>query len=180
MLLQIFSLSFSLMLAVILLVAASHKLRVPQQFARQLEAYELLPQALVVPVARALPIVEGAIALAFLVPFLRHFAGIAAAALLLLYAVAISLNLWRGRRDIDCGCGGPGLERPLEASLVVRNAVLVAMAVVTAVAFEPLAVGAAGILLVVAFTLCGLLLYAASEGLLVSRRLLQRPSGESS
>lgn len=178
-LLHVFALSFALMLAVILLVAASHKLRVPRQFTRQLEAYELLPQKLTAPVARVLPVVEGVIAVALLVPVLRQIAAMAAAALLLLYALAIGINLWRGKRDIDCGCGGPGLERPLDASLIVRNAVLIGMAVVTACAFEPVAVGTIGLLLVVAFTLCGLLLYTATEGLLVSRRLLQPSSGES-
>lgn len=165
------------MLAVILLVAASHKLRAPHRFARQLEAYELLPHRLIGPVARILPALEVIIALALLVPALRHFAGAAATGLLLLYTAAIALNLWRGRRDIECGCSGPGIERSLDASLIVRNGVLTGMAVVTALNFGPSSVAAFGAFLVVAFVVSGLMLYAATEGLLASRSLVDSPSG---
>ena len=51
-----------------------------------------------------------------------------AAALLALYAAAIAVNLARGRRHLDCGCAGPALRRPISGWLVVRNLVLVAIA----------------------------------------------------
>ena len=41
--------------------------------------------------------------------------------LLSLYTAAIVLNLARGRRDIDCGCGGPGSRQTLHEWLVWRN-----------------------------------------------------------
>lgn len=169
MLLSMISLSFALMLAVILLVAASHKVRAPQRFARQLQAYELLPEAWVGRFARVLPWIEAVIALALLVPAFRPIAAASTAVLLLVYSAAIALNLWRGRRAIDCGCSGPGLERPLDATLVVRNAVLTFMAIIAALRFAPVAVDVVGLLLVVAFVVSGLMLYAAIEGLLVSR-----------
>ena len=40
-------------------------------------------------------------------------AAAAAALLLALYAGAIGVNLARGRRDIDCGCGGPASRQPI-------------------------------------------------------------------
>lgn len=178
MLLSIVSLSFALMLAAILLVAASHKLREPRRFARQLDAYGLLPEARVGVVARMLPWGEVVIALALLVPALRPFAGMAAAALLMTYTAAIAFNLWRGRDAIDCGCNGPGVERPLDRALVVRNAVLTSMAIVTALRFGSVSLGIAGVLITVAFALSGLMLYAAIEGLLASRsRLIKSFSG---
>ena len=77
-------------------------------------------------VARALPLVEIAIGIGMLVPATRRPALIAVAALLAIYAGAIAINLARGRRQIDCGCGGDA--HPLSWALVVRNAVLAAMA----------------------------------------------------
>ena len=42
-------------------------------------------------------------------------------ALLLTYAIAIAINLARGRRDLDCGCAGPNERRPIAAWMVWRN-----------------------------------------------------------
>ena len=44
------------------------------------------------------------------------------AALLLAYAAVMAINLVRGRRFIDCGCGGAA--QPLSLGLVLRNVVL--------------------------------------------------------
>ena len=49
-----------------------------------------------------------------------------ALSLFVLYAVAISINLFRGRRHIDCGCGGDGTA--IGWGLVVRNVVLAGLA----------------------------------------------------
>jgi Methylamine utilisation protein MauE len=113
-------------LALILFAAAWHKLSEPEVFAGALQAYELLPTGAVVPVARLVPFVEAAIGVGVLVPPTRRMALIALAALMLLYAGAIAVNLWRGRRQIDCGCGADA--HPLSWGLVVRNAVLAASA----------------------------------------------------
>lgn len=178
MLLSMLSLSFALMLAVILLVAARHKLRAPQRFARQLQAYELLPEAWVGMVARSVPWGEIVIALALLVPSLRPLAAAAAGILLATYGAAMAINLWRGRHDIDCGCSGPELDRPLDMALVVRNIVLALMAVVAAVHAGPAVASVAGLLVIVAFVVSGLMLYAAVEGLLASRsHLIKSSSG---
>ena len=99
----IFVIAAAITVAVILASAATHKLRAPARFASQLENYQLLPQALVRPVARILPWLEAVLAFTLLVPMARHFAALGAAALLASYALAIAINLWRGRRDIDCG-----------------------------------------------------------------------------
>jgi ABC-type branched-subunit amino acid transport system permease subunit len=97
-------------------------------FAGSLAAYRLLPQALVTPVARALPFLEGGLGVGILVPATRAPALLALGALILLYAGAMGTNLLRGRRDIDCGCGGA--THPLSWGLVARNVVLAAAAVI--------------------------------------------------
>lgn len=109
-------------LALLLLVAAAHKLRDPGTFRATLAEYRLLPDA-VVPAAAGMVIgVELAIAAALLV---LPAPGLVATALLLAtYAVAIGVNLARGRRHIDCGCGGPAARQPISGRLVARNLLL--------------------------------------------------------
>ena len=50
-----------------------------------------------------------------------------AAALLLLFAVAMAINIRRGRRHIDCGCFQSTLKQTLSWTLVARNLGLAAM-----------------------------------------------------
>jgi hypothetical protein len=115
-------------LALVMFAAAWHKFSDPDAFAAALAAYALLPRHTVDAVARALPVLEALIGACILLPATRTAALIALAALLLLYAVAIGLNLARGRRDIDCGCGRES--HPLSWGLVFRNLVLAAAALI--------------------------------------------------
>lgn len=167
----------ALALAAILATAATHKLRAPRWFAVQLEAYALLPTALIRPAARALPLLEGAVALGLLLPFSRGGAAVAAGALMALYAGAIAVNLWRGRRDIDCGCAGPGESQPLRPLLLLRNAALLGLAVLAAL--PPLAreLGAFDGFVAIAAAAVLLLLYAAADGLLTNAPRLLKLTG---
>ena len=113
-------------LALVLFAAAWHKVTQAEVFAAALQAYELVPVGAVLAVGRALPLVEAAIGIGMLVPLTRQPALIGFAALMLLYAGAMGVNLLRGRRQIDCGCGGES--HPLSWALVLRNAVLAALA----------------------------------------------------
>ncbi|CAD5106890.1 MauE/DoxX family redox-associated membrane protein [Zestomonas carbonaria] len=170
----IYTLAGALTVAAILASAASHKLRAPRRFARQLEDYRLLPQALLGAATRLIPLLEAALALALLVPASRHPAALGAAALLAGYASAIGINLWRGRRDIDCGCAGPEQAQPLRPSLLLRNAVLVALALLASLAPQARELGLFDGFVVVAASAAALLLYVATDGLLANApRLLK-------
>ncbi|MGI5221536.1 MauE/DoxX family redox-associated membrane protein [Nocardia sp. CA-290969] len=71
---------------------------------RSVRGYRLLPDPLVVVVAAVLPwaeIVVGAALVSGLVP---RVTGSAAAALFVVFFLALTVNLLRGRRDLDCGC----------------------------------------------------------------------------
>lgn len=117
-------------LALILFAAAWHKLSEPEVFAGALQAYDLLPAGAVMPAARMLPWIEIATGVALLVPATRDPALLIFTALILAYAGAMAINLWRGRRQIDCGCGGE--VHPLSWGLVLRNAVLAIAALLVA------------------------------------------------
>jgi hypothetical protein len=164
----IFVIAAALAVAVILASAATHKLRAPARFANQVEDYQLLPRSLVRPVARLLPFVEVAVAFALLVPASRGTAALAAAVLLAGYAGAISINLWRGRRDIDCGCAGPEQAQPIRPVLLARNAVLVSLALVASLAPLSRELGIFDSFVVIAASAVALLLYAAADGLMAN------------
>ena len=167
----------ALALAAVLATAATHKLRAPRWFAAQLEAYALLPQALIKPCARLLPLAEGAIALGLLLPASRSLAAVAAAALMLLYAGAIGLNLWRGRSDLDCGCAGPGQAQPLRPLLLLRNAALLGLALLAALPPQPRELGLFDGFVAIAAAAVVLLLYAAADGLLTNAPRLLKLTG---
>ncbi|MBS4086222.1 MauE/DoxX family redox-associated membrane protein [Pseudomonas rustica] len=173
----IFIIASALAVAVLLASAATHKLRAPGRFAKQLADYQLLPETLVRSVGRAIPLLELLIAFALLVPFSRAFAAVGAAALIALYASAIGINLWRGRRDIDCGCAGPDQAQPLRPILLARNAVLVALALLASSTPIVRDLGFFDGFVTVAASAVALLIYAAADGLLANSPLLLKLIG---
>jgi Methylamine utilisation protein MauE len=134
-LLFVFEAAAALAGALLFARAAVFKLRDVEAFADTLAAYRILPIDLVEPVARILPALEAACALALLAPWTRSAGEFAAAGLLTVFALAMAVNLMRGRRDIDCGCGDPSRRQPLAWSLVTRN--LTFAAALVACAFAP-------------------------------------------
>lgn len=164
----IFIITAAVSIAVILASAATHKLRATTRFATQLENYQLLPRSLVLPVAKVLPWIEMALAFALLVPAARHLAALGAAALLASYALAIGINLWRGRRDIDCGCAGPEQAQPIRPVLLARNAVLVSLALLASLTPLGRGLGMFDGFVVIAASAVALLVYAATDGLLAN------------
>ncbi len=124
-------------LALLFFVAAGHKLQNLGRFRATLAEYRLLPAGLV-PLAAALVVsVEVAAAGALLVPGARAAGLLSAATLLVVYGAAVAINLARGRRDIDCGCAGPAVRRPISGALVARNAALAALALAGLVPVRP-------------------------------------------
>ena len=113
--------------------AALAKLRDPARFAAVLEAYAVMPQGFA-PFTRiiafSLPFIELAVAVGLVLTITRPGAAWAAGSLLFIYGAGIALNLTRGRRAIDCGCEGFGQRRPIGGWMLVRNALLIALAIV--------------------------------------------------
>ncbi len=107
--------SFALLFA----SAALHKARDLAVFAEVLRAYRVLPQPLALPWVP--PLLEALISAGLLVPAARRAAALAGALLLVLYALAMAVNLQRGRRDLSCGCGAFAERRPIAPWMVGRN-----------------------------------------------------------
>lgn len=124
-----FTLTLRWILASIFLAALVHKLKDSTEFRATLENYELLPKSLLAPSYYLLVIFELVSVIALVGNF--WFGGLCAAGLLSMYTLAISINIARGRMDIDCGCSGPAVKQTLSVWLVARNLALIGLALLT-------------------------------------------------
>jgi hypothetical protein len=110
--------------------AAVGKLVDWRSFLSVLGNYKLLPPPLLVLAAPLVVALEAAVVPMLLLPSSRVVGSYLATCLLGSYAVAIGINLWRGRRNIDCGCLAAGRRRHITGWLVVRNLSLATTAMV--------------------------------------------------
>ena len=92
-------------LGALFMVAALAKFRRMSEFAGAVQAYRLLPPQLGPVVARVIPLLEFAIGIGLLLGLSIRVAAWGASGLLAILALAMAVNLLRGRR-IDCGCLG--------------------------------------------------------------------------
>lgn len=119
--------------------ALLHKLRDLPRFVAIVEDYEIAPRGLAAPLACAVAAGEGGAAIAFAVG--GAFAPVVGLTLIAAYSLAVGVNLARGRRDIDCGCGGPSGHR-IGPALLLRNALLALAALLALVPPTGRALGA--------------------------------------
>ena len=144
-------------LAIVLVLAALHKLRDRATFEGQLGGYDLLSASLVHPASRAIPLSELAVAL-FLLARSEH-AAICGVVLFTGYGAAMAINLLRGRREIDCGCGGADGRQQLHPALVIRNLLLALGAAAISWPLDARALGWADYLIAAFATLALVALY---------------------
>ena len=145
--------------------AALHKLRDLRQFAATFHAYQVLPQ-LCARLAWLVPLLELTVAAGMLASASRRGASAAGAALLLIYACAMGINLARGRRDLDCGCGAAEERRPIAVWMVWRNLALAALLLLMLLPWGARALQAADSLTIGAGTAVAALLYMSLDRLL--------------
>jgi uncharacterized membrane protein YphA (DoxX/SURF4 family) len=110
------------------------KLRHYEEFIGVVAAYRLVPELLVRGTARAVLLLEGAAACCLMTGYALTWGAWLAVMLLCLFAVAIAINLARGRTEIDCGCFRNNLRQRIGPDLLVRNGVLAAIACLPAIA----------------------------------------------
>jgi hypothetical protein len=153
-------------LALLFATAAFHKFRDLERFSLVLAAYRVMPERSAAGVAWSFPCAELAVALALPWPPTRRWAALAAAALLLVYAAGMTLNLARRRRDLDCGCAAAGRRRPIAAWMVWRNLILALASITVALPWAHRRFGGADLLTVLAGAAAAVALYAALDRLL--------------
>jgi len=116
----------------VFLLSALPKLRDRAGFVAAVGSYELLPARASVWVGRVLPWFELLLSAALISGFSSGPAGLLAAASLVAFASAVSVNLLRGRA-IDCGCSGVTAPSSIGWAHVVRNLVLAGLVLVAPV-----------------------------------------------
>jgi uncharacterized membrane protein YphA (DoxX/SURF4 family) len=114
------ALAIRVLLALVFLTAALGKVRHRLAFQGVVANYRLIPDFAVPAFALLLPLVEAAVAGGLLVAS-PSWPEVTAAILLMLFAAAMGINIWRGRRHIDCGCFQSALKQTLSWTLVARN-----------------------------------------------------------
>ena len=150
-------------LAAVFALAVTHKLRDFPRFQASLMAYEIVPDSFVRWFAALVVLLETA---AVVLLLLHEGRGpMLAFALLGVYSMAIGLNMARGKTEIDCGCGD--IPTPLSVWLLLRNLVLMGLAL--GAVGDPVAhVPPAAWILLVAGVLCLLGCYLIAEHLLAN------------
>ena len=115
-------------LAALIAAAALHKLSSWQEWPGLVRNYALLPDAVAGVAAVVLPGAEALTAGALVWPSTRTLGADAAVGLMVAYAAALQINLWRGRTTIDCGCFGSRLRQGIAPWMVWRNLLLAGLA----------------------------------------------------
>ena len=157
--------------------AVWNKLQSFPHFRATLAEYQLLPTGLVTPAAAMVIACECAIVLLLCVNATEFLGFSLAAGLLAVYLSAIWLNLLRGRRDIDCGCTGPGHTQALTYWLLLRNLILVLIAVFGLLPATGRVIGWGDALLVLVAVLLATVLYATANQLLSNEPRLDALDG---
>ena len=152
--------------------AALHKLADWRRFGLALEGFRLAPAWLVPALAPLLVALECATAM--LLPFsaTRRTGALLAATLLACYALAIGINLLRGRTSIDCGCLGAGQRHRIGGWMVIRNLCLCAAALAAALPTTVRGLTSLDVVTIVSAVLALGALYAAQDVLQRNTRLV--------
>jgi Methylamine utilisation protein MauE len=152
--------------AALLFASASvRKLQDLARFTENFAAYRVLPAAWAQRLAWLVPCIEFAIAIALLWEPGRRAGAASAIAVLLAYGSAMGVNLLRGRRDLDCGCGAARDRRAIAPWMVWRNLLLAAAIGTAALPWSSRALGPTDALTFMGGLLAGVLLYAAADRL---------------
>ncbi len=159
-------------LLVLFVFSLAHKLRNLSLFNENIRDYRLTPEGLNAVVAAAILFVEFSIVILLVAKPVIGFA--LAGSMLLLYAVAMFINLMRGRSTIDCGCGRAGTGQTISYSLVMRNIAISLVAflstqgpAIASFSQQQLLLGLAGLVVT-------MLLYSAINELLVNAPKLHK------
>jgi uncharacterized membrane protein YphA (DoxX/SURF4 family) len=109
--------------AAIWLVAGIAKLADLTSFKQEVAAYDVLPSALVEPVAYALPFVEVSLGVYLLVGLLVRPAALLSTALMLLF-IGVQAQAWARGLSIECGCFGSLSKETVGAGSIARDIAL--------------------------------------------------------
>ncbi|OXS58166.1 methylamine utilization protein MauE [Bacillus sp. V-88] len=120
----------------IFLSSAFDKILNIQNHYLSITAYKILPTKLSYPFAVFDIVLEASIALSLIFGFYLKVSLLSAALLLGMYTVAVAINLFRGRTEIDCGCGGVVGTHKISIKLIMRNLSFISIIFILALKFN--------------------------------------------
>ncbi len=168
------------LIAGIFAMAVLHKLSAIPAFEEVVRDYRVLPAGMAPFAARLIVLLEAGVVLGLATGIGAKAAAGVGSGLLAAYWTGMAINLARGRRDIDCGCFGPaGTGRDahtLSGWLLLRNAVLIALAVLLLLPVAPRELVWLDLTTIAAAATAGIILYSAADQIMANgpwiRRLL--------
>ncbi len=113
--------------ALVFAAAVAGKIKHRHELAGVVANYRLLPEPLAASAAWVIVGFECLVVLSLVSGVWLAVGAALAIALLAGFALAMGINLARGRHEIDCGCFQSGLRQRLSAVLVARNFLLAAL-----------------------------------------------------
>lgn len=150
-----------------------HKLADFAYFERVIADYQVLPKSWSPWIARGLPLLELGAGLALLIPALHLSALATVTVLLCVYTAAICVNVARGRRELDCGCAGPGQQQKINGWLITRNLLLLSLAILSTLAQREWQLGWLGLCIALPGSALLALFYHIFNQLVANNTLLQ-------
>ena len=153
--------------AVLFLSTGSHKLVNRIEFQGILQDYKLLPVTWVKAATVLLALCELTLGIAWVSGLVVQLAGLATTTFLLIYALAMAINLARGRTSISCGCSF-GAGDALSWLHVFRNLLLIGMACIVFLPVEDRALVWVDVFSVSAALIVALVLYSTANVLIAN------------
>ncbi|HMK84629.1 MAG TPA: MauE/DoxX family redox-associated membrane protein [Steroidobacteraceae bacterium] len=129
--------TLALSLAALFFAAVVEKVLAWREWPGVVRGYRLLPDRLADSAAALVLVAEMLAAAMLLWTRTRPAGGLSAAALLLLFAGALAINIRRGRTHIDCGCFGRALRQSLAPWMVHRNLITALLALTLLLPVRP-------------------------------------------
>lgn len=115
-------------LGTIFLSTGISKVRNMQEHILIVKEYRILPSSQIYIVARVEVLIELFTGMMLFLGLFQTIGAVLASLLLILYSLAITINLIRGRNGISCGCGGAVGSHQISWFLVLRNLTLMTLA----------------------------------------------------
>lgn len=114
-------------LAVLFFISAFSKLRDYSRITATVIAFNLIPRNWAQPFSLVLICIEFCIASILLVGWQSQSSALSYGILLLIFTLAMGINLLRGRVDLDCGCFGSQVHQKIGFISIGRNLFLMAL-----------------------------------------------------
>jgi uncharacterized membrane protein YphA (DoxX/SURF4 family) len=112
-----------LLMASIFLSTAISKIKHFDDSILTIQDYKIIPNSFSKPFSVANILLEIVIGSLLLLGIIQKFTSVIGAILVLIYTIAITINLFKGRNDFSCGCGGVLESNTISWWLVIRNCI---------------------------------------------------------